>query len=87
MCNVQPMGKTLRLDANLASLQFADGSMDNLHTRFYRSKLTTWMAHQEENYRFILLEVDPSRHPHWTQICVSQVRSPLGFTSTLNPKP
>ena len=34
------MGQTLRLDANAIALSFADETMENLHTRFYRSKLT-----------------------------------------------
>lgn len=35
------MGQTLRLDANAIALSFADETMENLHTRFYRSKLTS----------------------------------------------
>ena len=67
------MGQTLRLDANSIALSFADETMENLHTRFYRSKLTSWMSHQEDFYRFILLEADPTGNPLWTRVCVSQV--------------
>ena len=33
------------------------------------------MSHQEDFYRFILLEADPTGNPLWTRVCVSQVRA------------
>jgi lysophospholipid hydrolase len=44
---------------------------ERLHTAFYRSKVTSWMAQQEEDFRFILLETDAQASP-WSQLCVSQ---------------
>ena len=44
-----------------------DGTIGRLQSQFYRSKLTGWMAQQEENYRFILLQADPVASP-WSQV-------------------
>jgi hypothetical protein len=44
-----------------------------LHVPFYRSKLTTWMAKQEEKYRFIVLQGDPLSAA-WTSLCITQAR-------------
>jgi hypothetical protein len=60
------MGSCLSVDASTAALHFGDGAMDNLHTRFYRSKLTSWMALQEEHFRFVLLQGDPIRYADCT---------------------
>lgn len=43
-----------------------------LQVPFYRTKVTSWMASQEEDYRFIILEADPSEDRGWAQICVEQ---------------
>lgn len=41
---------------------------------FYRSKITSWMAAQEEEFRFIILEADASPTA-WSSVCVAQVSS------------
>ena len=66
-------GPTLWLDERAARDAFADGPnpVTRLENAFYRSKLTGWMAQQEENYRFILLQADASGGA-WSQVCVSQ---------------
>lgn len=43
-----------------------------LQVPFYRTKVTSWMASQEEDYRFILLEADPGEDRGWAQLCVEQ---------------
>lgn len=43
-----------------------------LQVPFYRTKVTSWMASQEEDYRFILLEADPAEDRGWAQLCVEQ---------------
>jgi hypothetical protein len=43
-----------------------------LQVPFYRTKVTSWMASQEEDYRFILLEADPADDRSWAQLCVEQ---------------
>jgi lysophospholipid hydrolase len=64
-------GPTLALDRPGAAARFADGTVARLSSRFYRSKLTGWMAQQEESYRFILLLAEP-RASAWSGVCVSQ---------------
>jgi lysophospholipid hydrolase len=64
-------GPTLWLDERAARDAFTDGTMTRLENAFYRSKLTGWMAQQEENYRFILLQADASDGA-WSRVCVSQ---------------
>jgi lysophospholipid hydrolase len=64
-------GPTLALDRPGAAARFADGTVARLGSRFYRSKLTGWMAAQEESYRFILLLAEP-RASAWSAVCVSQ---------------
>ena len=61
-------GWTMRSAARGA---FTDGTVTRLENAFYRSKLTGWMAQQEENYRFILLQADASDGA-WSRVCVSQ---------------
>lgn len=46
-------------------------AFSRLHQGFYRGKITGWMAAQEEEYRFILLQADPSPTP-WSRICTAQ---------------
>jgi lysophospholipid hydrolase len=64
-------GPTLWLDERAARDAFTDGTVTRLENAFYRSKLTGWMAQQEENYRFILLQADASDGA-WSRVCVSQ---------------
>ena len=47
---------------------------DRLQVPFYRTKVTSWMASMEEEYRFIIMEADASEDPNWAQLCVEQVR-------------
>jgi lysophospholipid hydrolase len=54
---------------------FTDGTVGRLASKFYRSKLTGWMAQQEENYRFILLQANPKPQTLNSEFW------------TLNPKP
>ncbi|EIE18912.1 patatin-domain-containing protein, partial [Coccomyxa subellipsoidea C-169] len=62
-------GPTLHLNASTLELSFPT-AFQRLHISFYRSKLTSWMAAQEEDYRFILLEADAALTP-WSRICIS----------------
>ena len=64
-------GPTLWLDERAARDACTDGTVTRLENAFYRSKLTGWMAQQEENYRFILLQADASDGA-WSRVCVSQ---------------
>jgi hypothetical protein len=43
-------GPTLHLNASTLELSFPT-AFQRLHISFYRSKLTSWMAAQEEDYR------------------------------------
>lgn len=68
-----------------------------LQVPFYRTKVTSWMASQEEDYRFILLEADPAEDRSWAQLCVEQARphhTHMGIASAtcqcermIDPKP
>ncbi|CAL8463928.1 g3463 [Coccomyxa elongata] len=62
-------GPTLHLNASTLEVSFPT-AFQRLHISFYRSKLTSWMAAQEEDYRFILLEADAAVTP-WSRICIS----------------
>ena len=64
-------GPVLTLDKAAVAARFTDGTMMRLGSRFYRSKLTGWMATQEEAYRFILLLADTGASA-WSRVCVSQ---------------
>ena len=44
-------GPTLHLNASTLEVSFKT-AFQRLHTTFYRSKLTSWMAAQEEDYRY-----------------------------------
>jgi len=70
-CALGRFGPTLALDKGGAAARFQDGTVARLASRFYRSKLTGWMAAQEEAYRFILLLAEPGASA-WSQMCVSQ---------------
>ena len=45
-------GPTLHLNASTLEVSFKT-AFQRLHTTFYRSKLTSWMAAQEEDYRSV----------------------------------
>lgn len=47
-------GPTLHLNASTLEVSFQT-AFQRLHTTFYRSKLTSWMAAQEEDYRWVAL--------------------------------
>jgi CRP-like cAMP-binding protein len=65
-------GSCLTLTWGTLSLWFPEVCR-RLHVPFYRTKVTSWMASLEEEYRFILLEADPSEDASWAQLCVEQV--------------
>ena len=79
-------GPTLWLDETAARGVFNDDTVGKLQSKFYRSKMTGWMAQQEENYRFILLQADASASP-WSQVCVSQADKILVVARASNPIP
>ncbi len=45
-------GATLHLSASTVAMTFPT-AFDRLHVSFYRSKITSWMAAQEEDYRWL----------------------------------
>ena len=55
-------GPTLHLNASTLEVSFKT-AFQRLHTTFYRSKLTSWMAAQEEDYRWA--------SPPGTSVCLS----------------
>jgi|TARA_B110000003_G_scaffold233179_1_gene236338 lysophospholipid hydrolase len=64
-------GSTLLLTSSVIDEIFADETTHRLDNLFYRSKLTGWMAEQEEVHRFIVLQADP-RASSWSKVCASQ---------------
>ena len=64
-------GSTLLLDKSSIDETFADGTTERLDNLFYRSKLTGWMAQQEEVHRFIVLQAD-AHTSSWSKVCASQ---------------
>eukprot|EP00884_Botryococcus_braunii_P018904 jgi/Botrbrau1/5698/Bobra.0071s0031.1 len=62
-------GPTLYLMPSTMAMTFPS-DFEKLHMHFYRSKITSWMASQEEDNRFILLEGDATK-TYWSRICVS----------------
>eukprot|EP00898_Chlorokybus_atmophyticus_P004975 jgi/Chlat1/5479/Chrsp36S05433 len=68
---LQLLGPTLQLSSHDVAMQFRDATAAKLHIPFYRSKLTAWMAAQEESYRFIVLQGDPHA-VEWTHLCITQ---------------
>lgn len=63
-------GPTLHLTSSAIEAMFPR-AFERIGIGFYRSKITSWMAAQEEDYRFILLEADGEMSP-WSKLCVSQ---------------
>ena len=72
-----PRGDAARLRA------FNDDTV-GLQSKFYRSKMTGWMAQQEENYRFILRRRTPAPRLGWR---VSQADKILVVARASNPDP
>ena len=64
-------GSTLLLNSSIIDEMFPDETTQRLDNFFYRSKLTGWMAEQEEVHRFIVLQAD-SRASSWSKVCASQ---------------
>ena len=64
-------GSTLLLTSSVIDEIFPDETTHRLDNLFYRSKLTGWMAEQEEVHRFIVLQADP-RASSWSKVCASQ---------------
>ncbi|KAK9808186.1 hypothetical protein WJX73_006212 [Symbiochloris irregularis] len=62
-------GPTLHLSSATVEMTFPTAA-ERMHTTFFRSKITSWMAAQEEDYRFIIMEADSTATP-WSKICVS----------------
>jgi lysophospholipid hydrolase len=63
-------GPTLLLSGGKIGMAFPLVA-ERLTNRFYRSKLTAWMAAQEEDYTYIILQADPEM-TEWSKICVAQ---------------
>jgi len=64
------LGPTLLLSGGKVGMAFPLVA-ERLRNRFYRSKLTAWMAAQEEDYTYIILQAD-SELTEWSKICVAQ---------------
>ena len=64
-------GSTLLLSSSMIDEIFPDGTTSRLDNSFYRSKVTGWMAEQEEVHRFIVLQADASSSS-WSKVCASQ---------------
>jgi lysophospholipid hydrolase len=64
-------GSTLLLTSSVIDEIFEDGTARRLDNLFYRSKLTSWMAQQEEEHRFIVLQAD-AHSSSWSKVCASQ---------------
>jgi len=68
---LKTFGSALLLDQDTVRNLLGWETMDNLHSFFYRTRLSSWIAQQEEEYRFIVLLGDASGST-WSQVCVSQ---------------
>ena len=71
---LEVFGPTLWLDEPSARDEFRDGTVARLGAKFYRSKLTGWMAQQEENHRFIVLQADARARRRRSQVCACRRR-------------
>jgi len=67
---LEAWGPVLHLNRETMELAFPT-AFDRLQSVFYRSKITSWMAAKEEDYRFILFETDAEQSA-WSRLCVSQ---------------
>ena len=76
-------GPTLLLSGNKVGMAFPLVA-ERLSNRFYRSKLTAWMAAQEEDYAFIILQAD-GEASDWSKICVAQADCVLLVSSASAP--
>jgi len=81
---LEAWGPVLHLSSASMQLAFPAAS-ERLHSAFYRSKVTSWMAQQEEDFRFILLETDTGASP-WSQLCTSQADCVL-LTASAGSRP
>ena len=63
-------GPCLQLNSTSIGLLFP-AAFERLDVLFYRSKITSWLSSQEEEYRFIILEGDNHTTP-WSSVCVAQ---------------
>ena len=77
---LQKLGPTLLLSGGKVGMAFPLVA-ERLSNRFYRSKLTAWMAAQEEDYTYIILQADAS-DTEWSKICVAQADCVLLTTSS-----
>eukprot|EP00899_Mesostigma_viride_P014018 jgi/Mesvir1/22617/Mv14061-RA.1 len=68
---LQSFGPTLLLNSKRITHLWGEKATAKLHTAFYRSKLATWLAEQEEKYRFIILLADANLSA-WTTLCIHQ---------------
>ena len=76
---LEKLGPTLLLSGAKVGMAFPVVA-ERLSNRFYRSKLTAWMAAQEEDYTYILLQAD-SEVTEWSKICVAQADCVLLLSS------
>ena len=67
---LEKLGPTLLLSGAKIGMAFPLVA-ERLSNRFYRSKLTAWMAAQEEDYTYIILQAD-AELTEWSKICVAQ---------------
>ncbi|KAK9862379.1 hypothetical protein WJX84_007181 [Apatococcus fuscideae] len=66
----QSCGRTLHVTSRMMEMSFPT-AFSRLRAPFYRTKITTWMASQEEEFRFILLEADADA-TEWSKLCLAQ---------------
>jgi len=63
-------GSVLCVNSTSLGILFPSAS-ERLDVLFYRSKITSWLSAQEEEYRFIILEADYHPTP-WSSVCCAQ---------------
>ena len=73
-------GKTLLLTSNDVAVRFPTEFEKLATSNFHRSKITSWMATQEEEYRFILLVADNTVNA-WSSLCTAQADCTLLIVS------
>eukprot|EP00798_Chlamydomonas_sp_ICE-L_P019927 gene19927-26631_t len=67
---LEEQGPVLQLNSTSIGLLFPT-AFERLDLHFYRSKITSWLSSQEEEFRFIILESDLHPTP-WSSVCVAQ---------------
>jgi hypothetical protein len=72
-------GPTLRVDSRRLEHKFGAGVKEKLGNSIIQNKVLMWLTQQEEDLRFILLEVDPLENSPdavtvtpWTRCCIGQ---------------